>query len=150
VSGSSCYWEVPMSKSKPTKREQSDAAYMKTEGLRGQIDAFDGVQGENPDHRLPLYDEGKSPPTVCPHCTKRMDAVVGGSWTHLKRWADDEEHNRWKLQCNQCGGIVIVSEDVWIQVRETAIKAFVDRSPDKTTYNKRKGMLSRDETRGAE
>lgn len=127
-----------MSEQKPTKRELADAAYTKTETLRGQMDAFDGVQGENPDHRLPLYDEGTSPPRLCPHCGWQMDIYVGGSWTYLKPWGEDD----WKLICNQCGGLVIVSEDVWRQVREEAIKSFVDRSPDKATYEKRKGMLN--------
>ena len=127
-----------------TKRELADAAYLKTETLRGQIDVFDGVQGKVSD-RLPLYDEGNSPPPVCPHCQKQMDISVGGSWTHLKPW----DENEWKLICNMCGGIVIVSGHVWMLVRGQAIQAFVDRSPDKTTYNRRKGMLSRDDERGA-
>lgn len=127
-----------------TKRDLADAAYLKTETLRGQIDAFDGVQGKITDHP-PIFDDGKSPPPVCPHCQKHMDISVGGSWTHLKVW---DSGNR--LQCDMCGGIVGVSQDVWVQVREAAIKAFVDRAPDKTSYERRKKMLIRDEMRGAE
>jgi hypothetical protein len=127
---------------KPTKAER-DAAYMKTEGLRGQIDAFDGIQGAEND-RAVIEDYGKSAPEICPHCqTKAMHFPAGGLWTHLKVW--DQGH---RLQCNNCGGIVSVTEQVWIDVRELAIRTFVDRSPNKAVYEKRKGMLKRQ--RGAE
>ena len=132
-----------------TKKELADAAYEKSERLRGQIDAFDGVQGQVTDHP-PVFDEGRSPPPVCPHCRKRMDISVGGSWSHLRHWWASDTASEWKLQCNMCGGIVIVSKDVWTQVREAAIQAFVDRSPTKDVYEKRKKLLSKDEFRGAE
>lgn len=107
-----------------SKKALADEAYLKTETLRGQIDAFDGVQGADTT-RPPIHDSGESPPPVCPHCFKAMGPlnVAGGRWTHLKRWDNDP----CQLQCNDCGGAVIVSEDVWQQVRELAIATFRDR-----------------------
>lgn len=129
---------------KASKCALADAAYLKTETLAGQIDAFDGVQGATSD-RTVIEDYGKSAPELCPHCQQKMADRVGGFWTHLKVW--DEGH---RLQCNLCGGIVRVTEEVWTDVRELAIRSFMDRSPNKTAYEKRKKLLEGKPTRGAE
>lgn len=106
---------------KLTKKQQADAAYLKTETLRGQLDAFDGVQGATSD-RTVIEDYGKSAPEICPHCqTKAVYFPAGGLWTHLKVW--DQGH---RLQCNNCGGIVRVTEEVWTDVRELAVRTFTD------------------------
>lgn len=130
---------------KQTKREAADAAYMKTETLRGQIDAFDGVQGAVIDREV-LVDHGQSAPPICGHCQAKMNDRAGGGWTHLKVWREGET----RLQCNFCGGIVVVTQQVWEEVRHTAMQAFVDRSPNKAIYEKRKKMLEGQPTRGAE
>lgn len=110
-----------------SKRQRADEAYLKTETLAGQIDAFDGVQGAD-DERKPIHDDGRSAPEICPHCFKRMDQEAGGKWTHLKQWRPEDGC---RLQCNFCGGIVVVNEIVWHEVRELAIATFRDRKAGK-------------------
>lgn len=131
---------------KQTKRAAADAAYLKTETLRGQIDAFDGVQGATSD-RTVIEDYGKSAPEICPHCQSKaaVHFASGGIWTHLHVWEEG-----YRLQCNNCGGIVRVTPEIWQDVRELAIRSFVDRSPNTTAREKRKKLLDGKPTRGAE
>lgn len=96
---------------------RADAAYMKTETLRGQIDAFDGVQGDSPPERIVV--EGI--PDRCPSCERAMNRP--SDWTHMMI----RNPNTPQLQCGNCSTIVVVSMGSWETVREDSVKRFKDR-----------------------
>ncbi len=98
-------------------REKADAAYLKTETLRGQIDWLDGVQGDSPPERIAV--EGI--PDRCPKCERAMNRP--SDWTHMMVRANGVH----QLQCGNCAAIVVVTPENWTLVQADSVKRFKDR-----------------------
>lgn len=102
-------------------QEKADAAYLRTETLRGQIDWLDGIQGDSPPERIAV--EGI--PDRCPKCDRAMNRP--SDWTHMMRRAENIAANTGQLQCGNCAAIVVVSFDCYEKVREDSLARFKDK-----------------------
>lgn len=104
---------------KLSKREMADEAWNRT--VQGQVDAFEGVQGEEPPPEARTV--ATEFPRECPGCHRPADRPC--FWTHLRSGP--------MLQCGQCGHLVAVTTEAWKEVREDARRAFRDKATGRRT-----------------